>query len=150
MPPLLSRVAARSATMGAKAEWRLFATLGLLLVGITFTDASPAGPWDDSTFTSGALGLSGMMMLYLAWFRVTFGIKGVVPTLDLWRDAEGTSPRVIVSGLVILCIAYAVGRLDYFPEPAGLILSLIGLLVTTNGAYVWLSTAGPLASREEE
>ena len=150
MPPLLSRVAARSATMGAKAEWRLFATLGLLLVGITFTDASPAGPWDDSTFTSGALGLSGMMMLYLAWFRVTFGIKGVVPTLDLWRDAEGTSPRVIVSGLVILCIAYAVGRLDYFPEPAGLILSLIGLLVTTNGVYVWLSTAGPLASHEEE
>ena len=37
----------------------------------------------------------------------------------------------------------------FFPEPAGLILSLIGLLVTTNGIYVWMSTAGPLSSEEE-
>ncbi|MGB1549633.1 MAG: hypothetical protein ACPHA0_04710, partial [Candidatus Poseidoniaceae archaeon] len=41
----------------------------------------------------------------------------------------------------------AVGRIDFFPEPAGLILSLIGLLVTTNGIYVWMSTAGPLKDR---
>ncbi len=136
--------------MGAKAEWRHFAALGLILVGITFTDISPNGPWDDSTFTSGALGLSGMMLLYLAWFRVTFSIKGVVPTLDLWKDPAGTSPLVMTTGLVLLGISYAVGRLDFFPEPAGLVLSLVGLLVTTNGVYVWMSTAGPLANFEEE
>ena len=56
---------------------------------------------------------------------------------------------MIVTGLVILGIAYAVGRIDFFPEPAGLILSLIGLLVTTNGVYVWMSTEGPLSSEEE-
>ena len=133
--------------MGAKAEWRVFAAIGTILVAITFTDLSPEGPWNDSTFTSGSLGLIGLMLLYLAWFRLTFETKGVVPTMDLWKDPEGTSPSVIGVGIVILGIAYAVGRIDFFPEPAGLILSLIGLLVTTNGVYVWMSTAGPLKDR---
>jgi hypothetical protein len=130
--------------MGAKVEWRLFAALGLALVSITFTDISPAGPWNDSTFTSGTIGLIGMLLLYLAWFRITFGIKGIVPTMDLWKDPEHTSALVVITGLVILGIAYAVGRIEFFPEPGGLVLSLVGLLVTTNGVYVWLSTAGPL------
>ena len=130
--------------MSAKAEWRLFAALGLALVSITFTDISPAGPWNDSTFTSGTIGLIGMLLLYLAWFRITFEVKGVVPTMNLWKDPEKTSSIVILTGLAILGIAYAVGRLEFFPEPAGLVLSLVGLLVTTNGVYVWLSTAGPL------
>ena len=135
--------------MGAKAEWRIFASLGFILVAITFTDASPKGPGDDSTFTSGALGLTGMVLLYLAWFRVTFERKGVVPTMDLWKDPEASSKLVMLTGIVILGIAYAIGRIDFFPEPAGLVLSLVGLLVTTNGVYVWLSTAGPLSSEEE-
>ena len=135
--------------MGAKAEWRVFAAIGTILVAITFTNLSPEGPWNDSTFTSGSLGLIGLMLLYLAWFRLTFETKGVVPTMDLWKDPEGNSPSVIGVGIVILGIAYAVGRIDFFPEPAGLILSLIGLLVTTNGVYVWMSTAGPLSSEEE-
>ena len=101
------------------------------------------------TFTSGSLGLIGLMLLYLAWFRLTFETNGVVPTMDLWKDPEGASTTVIGVGLVILGIAYAVGRIDFFPEPAGLILSLIGLLTTTNGVYVWMSTAGPLSSEEE-
>jgi len=135
--------------MGAKAEWRVFAAAGTILVAITFTDWSPEGPWNDSTFTSGSLGLIGIMLLYLAWFRLTFESKGVVPTMDMWKDPEGTSSVVIGVGCAILGIAYAIGRIDFFPEPAGLILSLIGLLVTTNGIYVWMSTAGPLSSEEE-
>ena len=85
----------------------------------------------------------------MAWFRLTFEKKGVVPTLDLWRDPAKTSLTVMGVGIVTLGIAYAVGRIDFFPEPAGLILSLIGLLVTTNGFYVWMSTEGPLSSEEE-
>jgi len=134
--------------MGQKAEWRIFAAAGIILVGLTFTDISPKGPWEDSTFTSGALGLAGMILLYLAWFRVTFEKPGVVPTLDLWKD-PASSKLVITTGLVILGIAYAIGRIDFFPEPAGLVMSLVGLLVTTNGLYVWLSTAGPLSTEEE-
>ena len=70
--------------------------------------------------------------------------------MDLWKDPEATSSIVIITGLVILGISYAIGRVDFFPEPAGLVLSLVGLLVTTNGAYVWLSTVGPLSDSEEE
>ena len=81
--------------MGAKAEWRVFAAIGTILVAITFTDLSPDGPWADSTFTSGSLGLIGLMLLYLAWFRLTFETKGVVPTMDLWKDPEGTSSTVL-------------------------------------------------------
>jgi hypothetical protein len=135
--------------MGEKVEWRIFAATGMILVGITFTDISPKGPWDDSTFTSGTLGLLGMILLYLAWFRITFEKAGVVPTIDLWKDPESSSKVVMTTGIVILGIAYAIGRIDFFPEPAGLVMSLVGLLVTTNGLYVWLSTSGPLSTEEE-
>ena len=124
--------------------------IGRLLNDSQFTNISPAGPWDDSTFTSGFLGLTGMILLYLAWFRLTFEKKGVVPTLDLWKDPEATSKLVIIIGVVILGISYAIGRIDFFPKPAGLVLSLVGLLVTTNGIYVWLSTSGPLRDDFEE
>ena len=135
--------------MGEKVEWRIFAATGIILVGITFTDISPKGPWDDSTFTSGTLGLLGMILLFLAWFRITFEKAGVVPTIDLWKDPEASSKVVMTTGIVILGIAYAIGRIDFFPEPAGLVMSLVGLLVTTNGLYVWLSTSGPLSTEEE-
>lgn len=135
--------------MGEKAEWRIFAAIGIILVGLTFTDVSPKGPWNDSTFTSGTFGLVGMILIYLAWFRITFEKAGVVPTLDLWKDPGSSSKIVITTGIVILGIAYAIGRIEFFPEPAGLVMSLVGLLVTTNGVYVWLSTVGPLSSEEE-
>ena len=95
--------------MGEKAEWRIFAVTGIILIGITFTDISPEGPWDDSTFTSGSFGLLGMVLLYLAWFRITFEKAGVVPTLDLWKDPESSSKVVMTTGIVILGIAYAIG-----------------------------------------
>tara|TARA_B100000989_G_scaffold145795_2_gene108666 strand:- start:2856 stop:3404 length:549 start_codon:yes stop_codon:yes gene_type:complete len=148
-PSFFSSVAPQREFMGEKSEWRLFAATGVVLVGITFTDLSPSGPWNDETFTSGALGLTGLLLLYIAWFRLTFQRKGLVPTIDLWSHPQTTSKTVFSVGLVVLAVAYAVGRIDYFPEPAGLVLSLIGLLVTTNGFYVWLSTAGPLSQEEE-
>ena len=135
--------------MGTKPEWRLYAVIGAILVAVTFTDWSPEGPWDDATFTSGSLGLLGLGLIYIAWFRLTFQRSGIIPTMDLWRDPQTTSKTVFSVGIVTLAVAYAIGRISYFPEPAGLVLSLVGLLITTNGLYVWLSTAGPLSSEEE-
>ena len=74
--------------MGAKPEWRGFAVVGSILIAITFTDFSPAGPWNDATFTSGSLGLIGLILVYLAWFRITFERRGVVPTLDFRLQLE--------------------------------------------------------------
>ena len=68
-------------------------------------------------------------------------------------DRNGTlmksSKTVMTVGVVTLGISYAIGRIDFFPEPAGLVLSLVGLLVTTNGIYVWLSSSGPLSPKKE-
>ena len=37
----------------------------------------------------------------------------------------------------------------FVPEPAGLLLTLVGVLALMNGGYVWLITSGPLADEEE-
>jgi hypothetical protein len=34
------------------------------------------------------------------------------------------------------------------PEPAGLLLMLVGVLALMNGGYVWLITSGPLLEEE--
>ena len=133
--------------MGAKIGWRTY--LGVAMIASTFTDFAPAGPWNDSTFTSGGLGLLGLCLLYLEWFRITFG-EGLVPTVDRWKDPAKTSKKVMSIGLAILLLAYIIGKNDFFPVPAGLVLSLIAMLITTNGFYVWMVSVGPLKSIEEE
>jgi len=106
--------------MGDNTNWKILAVLGLIFVGITFTDLSPDGPWNDETFTSGSIGLVGLILLYMAWFRFTFDQNGLIPTSDLWQ------------------------------EPAGIFMTLIGCLTLTNGVYVWLSVVGPLSENETE
>lgn len=119
------------------------------MVGVTFTDISPAGPWNDPTFTSGTIGLVGLILLYMAWFRLTFNQTGLVPVVDKWHDPQKSSIRVMVTGLVLMGLAFGVGRIEFFPAPAGLIVSLVGLLVLLNGVYVWMISAGPLSEEEE-
>ena len=136
--------------MGRKTEWRVHAGIGFVMVASTFTNIAPAGPWGDETFTSGSIGLVGLYFLYVAWFRLTFDVRGLVPTIDRWQNPVGTSPKVISVGIVIMVIAYGAGRIDFFPKPAGMLIMLIGLLTIANGLYVWMSTAGPLRSNEEE
>ena len=58
---------------------------GVVLIGQTFTDLAPEGPWDSASFTRGVLGLLGMLMVYMAWFKQTFGVYGVAPTVDRWK-----------------------------------------------------------------
>ena len=48
-----------------------------------------------------------------------------------------------------MAIAYGAGRIDFFPDPAGMIIGLIGLLTIANGLYVWITTVGPLSTDKE-
>ena len=80
-------------------------TVGLLVAGVllilqSFTDLAPAGPWDSPSFTRGVLGLVGMVLVYLAWFKHTFGIFGVAPTVNRWSNPETTWLRVVAFGSV--------------------------------------------------
>ena len=132
-------------------------TVGLLVAGVllilqSFTDLAPAGPWDSPSFTRGVLGLVGMVLVYLAWFKHTFGIFGVAPTVNRWSNPETTWLRVVAFGLSCLVATRAVRLFDgsgVVPEPAGLLITLIGVLAIMNGLYVWAITSGPLNDEEE-
>ncbi len=61
--------------------------------------------------------------------------------------------NVLLFGLSCLLIVKAMVWLDYtesFPEPTGMILTLIGSLIILNALYVGLITVGPLAASTEE
>ena len=123
----------------AEHRWEAWAIAGALLVAQTFFDVIPAGPWGNAAMGTGFLGLIGVGCLYVAWFRRTFLSSGLLPTSDLWKDPEGTWPKVIGAGGGFLVLSYVAGldALDaWMPEPAGLVLSLVGLLVLLNGLYV--------------
>ena len=132
-------------------------TVGLLVAGVllilqSFTDLAPAGPWDSPSFTRGVLGLVGMVLVYLAWFKHTFGIFGVAPTVNRWATPETTWWRVVAFGLGCLVVTRAVRLFDsdgVVPEPAGLLITLVGVLAIMNGLYVWAITSGPLNDEEE-
>ncbi len=132
-------------------------TIGLLVVGIvlvaqSFTTMAPSGPWDSSSFTRGIIGLVGLICIYLAWFNHTFGMFGVAPTVNRWTNPETTWIQVVVFGLACLVLTRGIRWWDkkgIIPEPAGMLLALIGILAVMNGLYVWLITNGPLADEEE-
>jgi len=147
---MLSSVALVQGHMEQKAEQVGLLVAGMLLVAQSFTMLAPGGPWDSPSFTRGVLGLLGMVLLYLAWFRQTFGIYGIAPTVDRWKNPGQTWLHVVVFGLACLVLTRAIRAFggDVFPEPAGLLLMLVGMLALTNGLYVWLITNGPLMEEE--
>jgi hypothetical protein len=132
-------------------------TVGLLVAGVllilqAFTDLAPGGPWDSASFTRGVLGLVGMVLVYLAWFKHTFGIFGVAPTVNRWSTPETTWLRVVAFGLGCLVVTRAARLFDsggVVPEPAGLLITLVGVMAIMNGLYVWAVTNGPLNDEEE-
>jgi ammonia channel protein AmtB len=128
-------------------EWRAHAAAGaLLLLDTLALGYAPAGPWDAASFSLGVIGLTGMVLLYVAWYRFTFKRPGLIPWLDLWQDPAGSSKKVIIAGVATIVLAWVLGNplQEQMPDPSGLILTLIGLLMLLNGIYVKLSI-GPLA-----
>lgn len=147
----LSSVALQPEVMERKGTVGLL-VVGVLLVAQSFTGLAPAGPWDSPSFSRGVLGLIGLVLIYLAWFGHTFGFLGVAPTVDRWGSPETTWIRVVVFGLACLVVTRGVRMFDdegVVPEPAGLLITLIGIMAIMNGLYVWAITTGPLVDEEE-
>ena len=121
----------------------------LLLLDTLTLGYAPAGPWDAASFSLGVIGLAGIVLLYVAWYRFTFKRRGLIPWLDLWQDPAGSSQKSIIAGVATIALAWVLGNplQEQMPDPSGLILTLIGLLMLLNGIYVKLSI-GPLADSE--
>ena len=134
----------------AAPEWRAHAGIGIiLLLDTLILKLAPTGPWNSESFSLGIIGLTGLTLLYVAWYRLTFQRKGLVPWMDLWKDPERSSRSVIAAGMAIIAAAWLTGNVveEAVPKPAGLILTLVGLLVLLNGIYVYLSV-GALSDAE--
>lgn len=134
----------------AAPEWRAHAGIGIiLLLDTLILKLAPTGPWESESFSLGVIGLTGLTLLYVAWYRLTFQRKGLVPWMDLWKDPERSSRSVIAAGMAIIAAAWLAGNVveETVPKPAGLILTLVGLLVLLNGIYVYLSV-GALSDTE--
>tara|TARA_B100000686_G_scaffold327428_1_gene386347 strand:- start:1514 stop:1927 length:414 start_codon:yes stop_codon:yes gene_type:complete len=127
-------------------EWRLYAgASAILILDALVIGAAPSGPWDDSGFTRGVIGLVGACLGYVAWYRHTFKRKGLIPWIDLWENPAESARLVLYASIAFLAIAWVAGNpmQPHLPDPTGLILVLVGLLLALQAIYVYL-VIGPL------
>ena len=117
-----------------------FFILDALVIGV-----APGGPWDDSSFSRGVIGLVGICLAYVAWYRRTFKRNGLIPWIDLWESPEESARLVLFASVVFVLLAWVAGNplQPHLPEPTGLVLALVGLLLGLQAMYVYLVT-GPL------
>jgi hypothetical protein len=122
-------------------KWWNYFFLGLvLLVNTIFIKISFSWPWDSESFTLGVMGLIGLTMLYISWYRFTFKRRGLVPWMDLWKNPETSSKKLLLFSIFTLILSYFLGKNQlFFPDPTSLILSLIALLTLIQATYVYLS-----------
>ena len=127
------------------------AGLGTLLVLSTLvTGWAPDGPWGSESFTRGVFGLAGGFMLYLAWYRHTFGMWGGIPALHMWAQPKSSIRILAALGIAFVFTAQIIGNtLENLPAPMAMFIMLSGLLMLLTSLYAWLVIEGPLADEEE-
>ncbi|MED5397749.1 MAG: hypothetical protein VYD41_00255 [Candidatus Thermoplasmatota archaeon] len=130
----------------AEPEWRILAGISsLLILDALFLGIAPMGPWYDQSFSRGVIGLIGASIGYVAWYRATFQRNGLIPWLDLWEDPRKIAIIEMGAALLLLACSWIAGNQlqHYLPEPTGLLLSLVAMLMILQSTYVLLSL-GPL------
>ena len=139
--------------MGAVPEWRWLTLTGLVLVAQTMFDVAPEGPWGANSFTRGVIGLTGLICIYLGWFRFTFKQVGIIPSINRWQKPESSWKLVILFSCLCLISLFIINNTslsEIFPETVGMILLLVVSLSMLNGLYVGLVVSGPLNDQTEE
>ena len=133
--------------MGSQSEpqWKPHAVAaGILILDALVIGVAPSGPWDDSVFQRANRSCGGMLSLCVL---VSSNIqrKGLVPWTDLWEKPEESARLVLFSSIGFLAISWVAGNpmQPHLPDPTGLILVLVGLLLGLQGIYVYL-VIGPL------
>ena len=128
-------------------NWKAPAIVGtIILLNVITLKLSISGPWESESFTLGLLGSVSLVFLYIAWYRITFKRRGLIPWIDLWTEPRKSAYIVLASSIAVLSMAWYTGNhmQEILPTPTGLVMSLIGFLMLTQSVYVLLSV-GPLA-----
>ena len=128
-------------------NWKTHAIVGsVIMLNVITLKLSTPGPWESESFTLGLLGSVSLVFLYVAWYRVTFKRRGLIPWVDLWVEPRKSAYIVLASSIGVLSMAWYTGNhmQGILPTPTGLVLSLIGFLMLAQSVYVLLSV-GPLA-----
>lgn len=128
-------------------NWKAPAIVGaIILLNVITLKLSISGPWESESFTLGLLGSVSLVFLYVAWYRITFKRRGLIPWIDLWTQPRKSAYIVLASSIGVLSMAWYTGNhmQEILPTPTGLVMSLIGFLMLTQSVYVLLSV-GPLA-----
>ena len=123
-------------------EWRVLATISILLIlDALFLGIAPNGPWEDQSFSRGVIGLIGACMGYAAWYRAVFKRSGLIPWTDLWEDPRKAARTEMAAAILLLVASWAAGNhiQPYLPDPTGLLLSLVAMLMVLQSVYVLLS-----------
>jgi hypothetical protein len=135
----------------SRVEPKAVVGLGVLLVLLTLVPGwAPQGPWGQESFSRGVFGLVGALLLYIGWYRGTFGVWGLIPALVMWSEPQRSIRDLTAFGIAMVIASRLIGQLGFVPEPTGLLLMLFGLLSLLMAAYAWLVLEGPLADPEEE
>ena len=116
-------------------------------------DVAPEGPWGANSFTRGVIGLTGLICIYLGWFRFTFKQVGIIPSINRWQKPESSWKLVILFSCLCLISLFIINNTslsEIFPETVGMILLLVVSLSMLNGLYVGLVVSGPLNDQTEE
>ena len=96
-------------------EWLpLTIASALLILDSLVFGIAPSGPWNDSGFTTGVIGMAGLSMGYVAWYRYTFKRKGLVPWIDQWENPEQSVKLVFAAAVITLALAWFSLSSDFF------------------------------------
>lgn len=137
--------------MARAVDWKFPLAIGIVLTVQTLFDFTPPGPWNSRSFTRGVLGLTGLCLIYVAWFRFTFNKKGIIPSISLWKNPNKSWKSVFLFSIICLAAVFTINNTnlsDKLPETSGMILMLIACLGLLNSLYVWLVTSGILLEEE--
>ena len=122
----------------------------LIILSTLISGWAPEGPWNSESFSRGIFGLVGGLMLYISWYRHTFGVWGVIPALQMWTQPKSSVRVLAAVGIAFIFSASAIGQtLETLPDALAMLIMLIGLLILLTSGYAWLVFEGPLADEEE-